>query len=175
MSWLLRHGAAEVGLVLRADGYAPLATVCTLLTTRGGAVSLATAREVVATNAKKRFDVVWDAPPAGFVWPPPADEAAGGAGAVDVAAGADVFREGRIEWIRANQVRGGEVHRYVLRVRARHGATSTITAPFASRQGHSHDVAAMLDDAALLTPIRDAAEAPVAVHGTTRAAWESIR
>jgi hypothetical protein len=106
MSWLLRHGAAEVGLVLRADGYAPLATVCTLLTTRGGAVSLATLREVVATNAKKRFDVVWDAPPAGFVWPPPADEAAGGAGAVDVAAGADVFREGRIEWIRANQVRG---------------------------------------------------------------------
>ncbi len=55
LSWLLRHGAAEAGIVLDHEGWASVADVLRVL-----AMSRALFDQAVETNEKKRFEVEGD-------------------------------------------------------------------------------------------------------------------
>ena len=55
LSWLLRHGAAEAGIVLDQEGWASVAEVLRVL-----AMNRAQFDRAVETNEKKRFDVDGD-------------------------------------------------------------------------------------------------------------------
>jgi len=58
LSWMLRHHAADCGLHLRPDGYAPMSEVLAYSRLSGVPVSLV--EEIVATCPKQRFSIIED-------------------------------------------------------------------------------------------------------------------
>lgn len=58
LSWMLRHNAAECGLTVRADGFAPLAQVLAHAKLRG--VPIALIEDIVAKCPKQRFSLSAD-------------------------------------------------------------------------------------------------------------------
>ncbi|RDB15820.1 putative tRNA 2'-phosphotransferase [Hypsizygus marmoreus] len=111
LSWLLRHGAKGEGLPMRADGYVKVTDLLANPKLKGQGLELARLKEIVAADAKKRYDLISEGEGDEAVW-----------------------------WIRANQ-------------------------------GHSIKTVKLE-----LCPITSAADIPtgVAVHGTSRKAWELI-
>jgi 2'-phosphotransferase len=107
LAYALRHGAQELGLVMRSSGYVELRALLALPLFRG--YTEAQVEEVVRTNSKKRFTLTTE-------------------------------EAGETAYIRANQ-------------------------------GHTLQ---LVKDEDLLTPIEDAAELPMCIHGTYLKCWDSI-
>ena len=60
LSWLLRHGAVQEGLVMNADGFLKMDDVLEYFHKKGQKLTIEKIMEIVETNDKKRFEVKKD-------------------------------------------------------------------------------------------------------------------